>query len=130
MDKKVDYKKALTLKGNSVKRTLKEYLYYVKDTEKEQAKLKKMQEEGKEEGDVKRQSDYVNECEGAKNQSFKSMEKFYKELNELFNEIETNVDDIDLQKKKDEAKELEQYKTAKEVLENAKAVIEKDGADK
>jgi hypothetical protein len=58
------------------------------------------------------------------------MEKFYKELSELFNEIETNVDDIDLQKKKDEAKELEQYKTAKEVFENAKAVIEKDGADK
>ena len=58
------------------------------------------------------------------------MEKFYKELSELFNEIETNVDDIDLQKKKDEAKELEQYKTAKEVFENANAVIEKDGADK
>ena len=36
MEKTADLKKALTLKGNSVKRTVKEYQYYCKDVAKEQ----------------------------------------------------------------------------------------------
>lgn len=128
MEKTADLKKALTLKGNSVKRTVKEYQYYCKDVAKEQEKLKKMQEESKEEGDIKRQTDYVDECEQAKKQTYKNVEKFYNELNELLTKIDTHVDDVDQQKARDEAKELPEYTKAKEFLQSAKEIIDKDGA--
>ena len=130
MEKTADLKKQLTIKGNAVKRTVKEYLYQCKDTQKEQAKLKKMQDEGKEEGDIKRQTDYVGECEGAKKQSYQSVEKFYGELNELLTKIDTHVDDEEQQKARDEAKALPEYTKAKEYLQSAKDVIDKDGAAK
>ena len=128
MNKKTDYKKQLTLKGNSVKRTVKEYDYYLKDVEKEKQKLQKITDEKKDEGEIKRQTDYVGECEGAAKQTFKGLEKWYGELTELVKLLETPSEDAEEQKLRDDAKALEEFTKAKEYLEQAKAVIEKNQA--
>lgn len=127
--KKTDYKRQLTLKGNSVKRSSKEFLYYVNDTEKEEAKLKKMKEENtSSEGDLKRQTDIVAECEGAKKQCFQNVEKFKKELENFLTLLDTPSQDEEDQKLRTDAKELPEYTAAKEFLATANEIIEKHGA--
>ena len=64
-----------------VKRTLKEYKYYIKDLENEKEKLKKMEDEKQEESDINRQKYSVEETEGAKRQTYKTLIKFIEPLN-------------------------------------------------
>ena len=127
--KKDDYKRQLTLKGNEVKRSTKEFLYYVKDTETEEAKLKKMEEEKREPGDIKRQKDSVEECVGAKKQCFQNIEKFRKVCVDFLTLLETPCEDEEEQKKRNAAKELPEYTAAKDYIATADDIIAKYGAE-
>ena len=130
MEKAVkELKRDLIRKSGAVKRTIKEYISYVKETEKEKEKLEKIKEEKKnDEGAIKRQSDCVFECNGAKIASFQTLKKSYEALKEFIETIETHDDDEDTRKSREEIKGLEEFNEAKKHLENAKEVLDKDEA--
>ena len=80
-------KKELLKAFGAVKRTLKEFKSYVLETEQEKQKLQKMEEEKQEESDIKKQKYSVEETEGAKNQSYKTLIKFIEPLKEVIAKI-------------------------------------------
>ena len=100
-----------------------------KNSESEKEKLEKIKEEKKnDEGAIKRQSDCVFECNGAKIASFQTLKKSYEALKEFIETIETHDDDEDTRKSREEIKGLEEFNEAKKHLENAKEVLDKDEA--
>ena len=115
-------------KSGAVKRTIKEYISYVKETEKEKEKLEKLKEEKKDEHEIKRQNDCFFECNGAKIASFQTLKKSYEALKEYIEIIETHDDDEDTRKAREEIKNLEDFNEAKKQLESAKEVLDKDDA--
>ncbi len=123
-----DLKKELLKACGPVKRTLKEYKYYVKDCEKENAKLKKMEEEKKEEGDINRQKGSVEETEGARVQTYKTLVRFIPPLKEVLDKIEVETSDEDFKKQQNEAKEMKEYGLAKEHIKESEEIIAKEGA--
>jgi hypothetical protein len=128
MESMSDIKKDLIRKSNAIKRTVKEFNYYIKDVENEQKKLKKMEEDKENKGDIKRQSDYVQECEGAKKSTYKTLTKNYGPLEEIINKIETPSQDEEMQKIYEEIKELPEFAEAKEHLSAAKQIIDSEKA--
>lgn len=112
-----------------VKRTLKEYKFYIKDFEKEAAKLKKLEDEKADEGEITRQKGSVEETEGAKKQTFKTLIKFLTPLKEILSTIESEEDnDQETAKAKAEIKELKEYKEVMGIIKEAEEFIAKDGA--
>lgn len=129
MDKIIkELKRDLIRKSGAVKRTIKEYISYVKETEKEKEKLEKLKEEKKDEFEIKRQNDCVYECNGAKISSFQTLKKSYEALKEFIETTESHDDDEDTRKAREEIKGLEEFNEAKKHLENAKEVLDKDEA--
>ena len=122
-------KKELLKALGAVKRTLKEYKYYIKDLENEKAKLKKMEEEKKEESDISRQKYSVEETEGAKKQTYKTLIKFIEPLKEIIDKIESDdTNDEEFLKQQAEIKDLKEYIEAKEHIKETNEIIESDGA--
>ena len=122
-------KKELLKALGAVKRTLKEYKYYIKDLENEKAKLKKMEEEKKEESDISRQKYSVEETEGAKKQTYKTLIKFIEPLKEIIDKIESDdTNDEEFLKQQAEVKDLKEYIEAKEHIKETNEIIESDGA--
>ena len=122
-------KKDLLKALGSVKRTLKEYKYYIKDLEKEKEKLKAMEDEKKEESDIKRQKYSVEETEGAKKQTYKTLLKFIEPLREIIEKIESeDSNDEEFLKQQAEVKDLKEYIEAKEHIKETDEIIEEDGA--
>ena len=122
-------KKELLKALGAVKRTLKEYKYYIKDLENEKLKLKKMEEEKKEESDINRQKYSVEETEGAKRQTYKTLMKFIEPLKEIIEKIESeDTNDEEFIKQQAEVKDLKEYIEAKEHIKETNEIIESDGA--
>ena len=112
-----------------VKRTLKEFKYYIKDLEKEKLKLKKMEDEKQEESDINRQKYSVEETEGAKKQTYKTLLKFIGPLKEIIEKIESeDTNDEDFLKQQAEVKDLKEYIEAKEHIKETDEIIESEGA--
>jgi hypothetical protein len=128
MENVASIKKDLIRKSNAIKRTVKEFNYYIKDVENEQAKLKKMEENKEDKSDIKRQSDYVQECEGAKKSTFKTLTKNYGPLEEIINKIESPAENEEMKKIIEEIKELPEFAEAKEHLSAAKQIIDSESA--
>ena len=125
----LNLKKELLKAFAPVKRTLKEYKYYIKDCEEQAAKLKKMEEEKQEESDINRQKYSVEETEGAKKQTYKTLLKFIEPLKEIIEKIESeDSNDEEFLKQQAEVKDLKEYIEAKEHIKETGEIIEKEGA--
>ena len=121
-------KKELLKAFGAVKRTLKEYKSYVTETEQEKNKLQKMEEEKQEESDIKRQRYSVEETEGAKNQSYKTLVKFIEPLKEVIAKIEANdSNDEDFLKQQSEIKDMKEFIEAKEHIKETEEIMEIEG---
>ena len=113
----------------AVKRTLKEYKYYIKDLDDQKAKLQKMEDEKQEESDITRQKYSVEETEGAKKQTYKTLIKFIDPLREIIGKIESeDSNDEEFLKQQAEVKDLKEYIEAKEHIKETDEIIEKEGA--
>ena len=122
-------KKELLKALGAVKRTLKEYKYYIKDAENERAKLKKMEEEKKEESDITRQKYSVEETEGAKVQTYKTLVKFIAPLKEIVEKIESeDSNDEEFLKQQAEVKDMKEFIEAKEHIKETDEIISQEGA--
>ncbi len=122
-------KKELLKALGAVKRTLKEYKYYIKDTENEKAKLKKMEEEKKDESDITRQKYSVEETEGAKVQTYKTLVKFIAPLKEIVEKIESeDSNDEEFLKQQAEVKDMKEFIEAKEHIKETDEIISQEGA--
>ena len=122
-------KKELLKALGAVKRTLKEYKYYIKDTENEKAKLKKMEEEKKDESDITRQKYSVEETEGAKIQTYKTLVKFIAPLKEIVEKIESeDSNDEEFLKQQAEVKDMKEFIEAKEHIKETDEIISQEGA--
>ena len=122
-------KKELLKALGAVKRTLKEYKYYIKDLENQKTKLKKMEEEKQEESDINRQKYSVEETEGAKKQTYKTLIKFIEPLKEIIDKIDSDdTNDEEFLKQQAEVKDLKEYIEAKEHIKETNEIIESDGA--
>ena len=122
-------KKDLLKALGAVKRTLKEYKYYIKDLEDQKTKLKKMEDEKQEESDITRQKYSVEETEGAKKQTYKTLIKFIDPLREIIGKIESkDSNDEEFLKQQAEVKDLKEYIEAKEHIKETDEIIEKEGA--
>ena len=112
-----------------VKRTLKEYKYYIQDLETEKAKLKTMEDEKKEESDINRQKYSVEETEGAKKQTYKTLLKFIEPLKEIIEKIEADdSNDEEFLKQQAEVKDMTEYIEAKEHIKETNEIVESEGA--
>ena len=121
-------KKELLKAFGAVKRTLKEYKYYIKDLENQKAKLKKMEDEKQEESDINRQKYSVEETEGAKKQTYKTLVKFIEPLKEIISKIESDdTNDEEFLKQQAEVKDLTEYIDAKEHIKETDEIIESEG---
>jgi hypothetical protein len=107
-----NYKKELMLKGNSVKRTLKEYESYVKEVEKLQNKINEMVSNSTDEYDINKHKEYLDESSKVKDSIKEKLRKFTDDLAALVEEITS-----------DEVKELEEYKNATSFLSSALEVF-------
>ena len=124
-----DLKKELLKALAPVKRTLKEYKYYVKDLEEQTAKLQKMEDEKQEESDINRQKYSVEETDGAKKQTYKTLAKFLDPLKEVIDKIDSNdSNDEDFLKSQQEVKALNEYIQAKEFIQEAQNIVDLEGA--
>ena len=122
-------KKELLKALGAVKRTLKEYKYYIKDAETERAKLKKMEEEKKDESDITRQKYSVEETEGAKVQTYKTLVKFIAPLKEIIEKIESEEsNDEEFLKQQAEVKDMKEFIEAKEHIKETDEIISQEGA--
>ena len=122
-------KKELLKALGAVKRTLKEYKYYIKDEEKEKAKLKKMEDEKQEESDINRQKYSVEETVGAKLQTYKTLVKFIGPLKEIVEKIESEyTNDEEFLKQQAEVKDLKEFIEAKEHIKETDEIIQQEGA--
>ena len=122
-------KKDLLKALGAVKRTLKEYKYYIKDLDDQKAKLQKMEDEKQEESDITRQKYSVEETEGAKKQTYKTLIKFIDPLREIIGKIESeDSNDEEFLKQQAEVKDLKEYIEAKEHIKETDEIIEKEGA--
>ena len=122
-------KKDLLKALGPVKRTLKEYKYYIQDLENQKAKLKKMEEEKQEESDINRQKYSVEETEGAKKQTYKTLIKFIEPLKEIIAKIESDdSNDEDFLKQQAEVKDLKEFIEAKEHIKETGEIVEDEGA--
>lgn len=70
----------LKIKTGAVKRTTKEYLYYFKERDREQEKLKKMESDGADPYDVKQQENVVQESTVMIPEARKSLEALLADL--------------------------------------------------
>jgi hypothetical protein len=112
-----------------VKRTLKEYKYYIQDLETEKAKLKAMEDEKKEESDINRKKYSVEETEGAKKQTYKTLLKFIEPLKEIIAKIEADdTNDEEFLKQQAEVKDMTEYIEAKEHIKETNEIVESEGA--
>ena len=122
-------KKELLKAFGAVKRTLKEFKSYVTETEQEKQKLKKMEDEKQEESDIKRQRYSVEETEGAKIQSYKTLIKFIEPLKEVIAKIEANdSNDEEFLKQQAEIKDMTEYIQAKEHIKETEEIMQIEGA--
>ena len=121
-------KKELLKAFGAVKRTLKEFKSYVTETEQEKKKLQKMEEENQEESDIKRQRYSVEETEGAKIQSCKTLIKFIEPLKEVIVKIEANdSNDEEFLKEQAEIKDMKEFIEAKEHIKETEEIMEIEG---
>ena len=122
-------KKELLKAFGAVRRTLKEFKSYVLETEQEKQKLQKMEEEKQEESDIKRQRYSVEETEGAKIQSYKTLIKFIEPLKEVIAKIESNdSNDEEFLKQQAEIKDMTEYIQAKEHIKETEEIMQIEGA--
>ena len=88
-----------------------------------------MEEEKKEESDINRQKYSVEETEGAKRQTYKTLMKFIEPLKEIIEKIESeDTNDEEFIKQQAEVKDLKEYIEAKEHIKETNEIIESDGA--
>ena len=121
-------KKDLLKALGAVKRTLKEYKYYIKDLDDQKAKLQKMEDEKQEESDITRQKYSVEETEGAKKQTYKTLIKFIDPLREIIGKIESeDSNDEEFLKQQAEVKDLKEYIEDKDNIKETDEIIEKEG---
>ena len=121
-------KKELLKAFGAVKRTLKEYKSYVIEAEQEKQKLQKMEDEKQEESDIKRQKYSVEETEGAKTQSYKTLIKFIEPLKEVISKIEANdSNDEEFLKEQEEIKDMKEFIEAKEHIKEMEEIMEIEG---
>ena len=121
-------KKELLKAFGAVKRTLKEYKSYVIEAEQEKQKLQKMEDEKQEESDIKRQKYSVEETEGAKTQSYKTLIKFIEPLKEVIAKIEANdSQDEEYLKEIEEIKDMKEFIEAKEHIKETEEIMEIEG---
>ena len=87
-----------------------------------------MEEEKQEESDIKRQRYSVEETEGAKNQSYKTLIKFIEPLKEVIAKIESNdSNDEDFLKQQSEIKDMKEFIEAKEHIKETEEIMEVEG---
>lgn len=108
MNNKKNLKREFMIKGNGLKRLIKEFAFYGKEVETLQNKINSMYANGTEEYDINKHKEYLQESENTKNQIKTKVLKSRDELQNLFNE---NTDE--------EVKETEDYKNADAILKDA-----------
>lgn len=101
-------KRDFLLKGNALKRLLKDWVYYGKEIETIQNKINKMYSDGTDEYDINKSKEYLQESQETRNQIKAKILKSRDELQNLFND---NTDE--------EVKETEEYKNAEAILNDA-----------
>ena len=88
-----------------------------------------MEEEKQEESDIKRQRYSVEETEGAKIQSYKTLIKFIEPLKEVIAKIEANdSNDEEILKQQAEIKDMTEYIQAKEHIKETEEIMQIEGA--
>ena len=88
-----------------------------------------MEEEKQEESDINRQKYSVEETEGAKKQTYKTLIKFIEPLKEIIGKIDSDdTNDEEFLKQQAEVKDLKEYIEAKEHIKETNEIIESDGA--
>ncbi len=121
-------KKELLKAFGAVKRTLKEFKSYVTETEQEKQKLQKMEQDKEEEYDIKRQRYSVEETEGAKIASYKTLIKFIEPLKEVIAKIEANdSQDEEYLKEIEEIKDMKEFIEAKEHIKETEEIMQIEG---
>lgn len=109
-----DIKKQLTLKYKQVQRLIKEYNSYTKEIDKIKLKLAGEEEAQVEEYYIKKSKEYLKESEDTRNAVEIKVKSYLEELVALVSGVTS-----------DDTKELEEYKTASEVIESGLALFNK-----
>ena len=88
-----------------------------------------MEDEKQEPSDISRQKYSVEETEGAKRQTYKTLIKFVEPLKEIIAKIESeDINDEDFLKQQAEVKDLKEYIEAKEHIKETEEIVEDEGA--
>jgi tubulin-specific chaperone A len=106
-----NFKKDLMIKGNAVKRLLKEFKMYETEVTKLQTKYDQMKNEGEDEYQLKKQNEFLQE-------SIAARDAVKPKLRNMADDLTSYIADVPI-----ELKELEEYKNANEYLENVKTAF-------
>ena len=90
--------RSLKIKANAVKRTTKEYLYYFKEKDQEEAKLQKMRDNGGDPYDIKQQENVVQESTVMIPATKKSLESQLADLKGFLTELGVAYDSAGTEK--------------------------------
>ena len=107
MNNKKNLKRDFMIKGNSLKRLMKDYIYYGKEFETIQNKINNMYADGSDQHDINKQKECLQETQDVRTQIKEKVIKAKVELQNLFND---NTDE--------EVKETEEYKNAEIILKD------------
>jgi hypothetical protein len=108
-----NYKRELTLKSNSVKRLLKEWMMYESEFQKLSLKYEEMKKEANDEYGINKQNEYMQETISVMNSIKSKLRTSTDELTILMNEIDT-----------EDIKNTEEYKNAEDLQTKAKEFFE------
>lgn len=100
----------MKIKTGVVKRLAKEKLSYEKETIQQEERIEKMKADGKDEYDIRKQEEVLDECKVMIPDSLKRLNVAHEELTKLL-------------EKEEDLKDSEEYKAAQTVLEDAKTVM-------
>lgn len=101
----------IKIKAGVVKRTAKEKSMYEKEAKKEEEKVQKMKDEGKDEHDVKKQAEVAQE-------SFSMISDTKRRLGNALSDLKAVLE------KEEDLKECEEYKLAQEAIDDGQKVYD------
>lgn len=107
MNNKKNLKRDFMIKGNCLKRLMKDFVYYGKELETIQNKINIMCADGSDQHDINKQKECLKETQDVRIQIKEKVIKAKEELQNLFND---NTDE--------EVKETEEYKNAEIILKD------------
>lgn len=108
--------KTIKIKTGVVKRVAKEKVVYEREVEEQKEKIQKLKQDGKDEYDIRKQEEVLQECLMMIPECKRRLAKAFEDLDNIVN------NEVDL-------KETEEYLAAKNILNEAKAHLPVAGED-